>query len=100
MELSAEDLITEEEDAKSEDSDEDDDEDDDEEEDAFRDDDSSSAVASADSSEITPASSSGIPPVNKFKGQLETQDIGTEEGIHNTEGSIKTRALPLIGEGL
>ena len=65
LELSAEELVTEEEEeVKSEEEEEEDDDDDDD--DQFRDDDSSSAVASADSSNITPASSSGIPPVNKL----------------------------------
>ena len=57
-ELTAEELLTEEEDKVDDD---DDDDDDDSDDDHFRDDDSSSAVASPGSSDITPASSSGIP---------------------------------------
>jgi len=56
-ELSVEELLTEE-DLKEDD---DDDDDDDSDDDHFHDDDSSSAVASPGSSDITPASSSGIP---------------------------------------
>ena len=71
LELSPDELVTEDEDLKEDvgDDDEDDDDDDeeddeDDDEDHFHEDNSSSAVASADSS-VTPVSSSGIPPVKK-----------------------------------
>ena len=64
-ELSAEELLTEEDKV-----DEDDDDDDDSDEDHFHDEDSSSAVASPGSSDVTPASSSGIPQMKKFTEAL------------------------------
>lgn len=63
-ELSVEELLTE------EDKVDDDDDDDDSDEDHFHDDDSSSAVASPGSSDVTPASSSGIPQMKKFTEAL------------------------------
>ena len=70
LELSPEELVTEDEDLKEDlgdddDEDDDDEDDDEDDEDHFHEDNSSSAVASADSS-VTPPSSSGIPPVKKL----------------------------------